>query len=296
MDIKSYINAPISYWELMMLLTRKIWPLKWYLKIFYFIKFGRLPNLSSPVRFSEKLNWEKVYDRNPLYSNVVDKYKVKKIVGDIIGNEYIVPCYGVWNNFDEIDFSKLPEKFILKCTHDSSGIVVCRDKSKIDIAHARKVLSRSLKTNYYWYGREWPYKLASHRIIADELLDDGRTGELQDYKWWCFNGEPKVMYITNKGAAGQVYENFYDMDFNVLDIDHGYPRYQPEYEKPKEFEEMKELARKLSKAYSFIRADFFDIHGKVYFGELTFYDHAGLRPFKENGWDEKLGSWIDLPM
>lgn len=294
MDYKRYFDHPLSIGVSFMVLTRKLWPLKMYLSVLYLIKFKRILNWNKPVRFSEKLNWFKVYDRNPNYSKIVDKYEVKKLVGEIIGKDYIVPCYGAWDDFDQIDFNKLPNSFILKCTHDSSGIYVCKDKGHLDVKKARNILKKSLEKNYYWFGREWPYKNAKKRIIADQLLDDGRKGELQDYKWWCFNGEPKVMYITNKGATGQCYENFYDMDFNILDIDHGFPRFSPEYEKPREFEEMKELARKLSKGFKFIRVDFFDIHGKVYFGELTFYDHAGLRPFKGDNWDIKLGEWINL--
>ena len=156
-------------------------------------------------------------------------------------------------------------------------------------------LEKALSCNYYNHGREWIYKDIEPRIIIDQFLDDGRAGELQDYKWWCFGGEPKVMYITNKGKAGQVYENFYDMDFKPLDIDHGFPRAEPEYYRPKEFDEMRKLATTLSAGIPFVRVDFFDINGKIYFGEFTFYDHAGLRPFVSKEWEKKLGSWITLP-
>ena len=274
--------------------TSCVWPDKMYLSLLYYLRFGKILDLKNPQTFSQKLNWEKIYDRNPLYTKMADKYEVKKHVANIIGDEYVVSNYGVWEKFDQIDFSKLPNQFILKCTHDSSGVVPCKNKASFDLKAAKQIIGRSLRHSYYLEGREWPYKNVRPRIIADMLLDDGRTGELQDYKWWCFNGEPKVMYITNKGIAGQVYENFYDMEFNVLDIDHGFPRIFPEYDKPKEFELMKELAAKLSQDIPFVRVDFFDIHGKVYFGEFTFFDHAGLRPFVSEKWDNILGEWLNL--
>ncbi len=289
----SKFRKPSKIAEGVMVITRKLWPVKWYVSILYRLKFGRTEGgISCAQTFTQKLNRSKVYDRNPEYWKYVDKYEVKSFVAKTIGEEYVVPCYGVWDDFDNIDFDKLPDKFILKCTHDSSGIAICRGKKNFDFENARKKIVKSQNTDYYWYGREWPYKNATRRIIADELLDDGREGELQDYKWWCFNGEPKIMYITNKGKAGKILENFYDMDFNPIDVKRCYPRRTPEYTKPAEFELMKELASKLSKNFKFIRVDFFDIHGKVYFGELTFFDHAGFLPFEDEEWDKKIGTWF----
>ena len=265
-----------------------------YLDLIYACNSGKHLNLENPKTFNDKLNWLKLNDRNPLYSKMVDKYEAKAIAARLIGEEYIVPCYGVWNSFDEIDFDKLPDQFVLKTTHDSSGAVLCKDKASFDKAAAKKAVEESLNNNYYFAGFEWPYDKASHRVLADKLLIDGKRKELQDYKWWCFNGVPKVMYITNKGALQQCEENFYDMDFKPLDIQHGFPRTVPEYDKPEQFEKMKELAGILAQDLPFIRVDFFVVDGKIYFGEFTFFDHAGLRPFADNGWDEKLGSWIIL--
>lgn len=296
--LKNICSRNGMYWFLnyMFIATRslKLFPVTWQLKVEYRCTTGKDLNLKDPKGFNEKLSWRKLYDHNPLYSMMVDKYEAKSIAAKLIGEEYIVPCYGVWNNFDEIDLKKLPNQFILKCTHDSSGIVICRNKNNFDKNSAKKIIDRSLKRNYYHLGFEWPYKDASHRVIADQLLVDDSRKELQDYKWWCFNGEPKVMYITNKGKLEQCEENFYDMEFRPLDINHGFPRTVPEYEKPKQFEKMKELAGILSQKIPFIRIDFFVVNDKIYFGEFTFFDHAGLRPFTENGWDEKLGSWIEL--
>lgn len=271
----------------------KIFPVKWQLYFTYRCAHGKSPHFDNPITFNEKLAWRKLYAHNPLYSKMVDKYEAKQIVAKLIGEEYIVPCYGVWNSFDEIDFYKLPDHFILKCTHDSSGIVLCKDRA-FNKEEAKAIIDKSLSVDYYQKSFEWPYKNVSHRVLADKLLVDGKRKELQDYKWWCFGGEPKVMYITNKGKFQQCEENFYDMDFIPLDIDHGFPRTIPEYQKPAQFEKMKELAKILSQDIPFVRVDFFVVDGKIYFGEFTFFDHAGMRPFKDNGWDEKLGSWIEL--
>lgn len=278
------------------ILTRslKIFPVKWQLYFTYRCAHGKSPHFNNPTTFNEKLAWRKLYAHNPFYSKMVDKYEAKSIAAQLIGEEYIVPCYGVWNSFDDIDFDKLPDQFILKCTHDSSGIVLCKDKATFNKEDAKAVIEKSLKTDYYQKSFEWPYKDAPHRVLADKLLVDGKRKELQDYKWWCFNGEPKVMYITNKGKYQQCEENFYDMNFKPLDIDHGFPRTVPEYNKPAQFEKMKELARILSQNIPFVRVDFFVVDDKIYFGEFTFFDHAGMRPFKNNGWDEKLGTWIEI--
>lgn len=269
-------------------------PVKLQLQIEYRCIMGKNLNLKNPIGFNEKLTWRKLYDHNPLYSKMVDKYEAKSIASKLIGDEYIVPCYGVWDSFDDIDFEKLPNQFILKVTHDSSGIVLCKDKDTFDKDAAKKIIDESLKTNYYLKGFEWPYKNASRRVLADKLLIDGNRKELQDYKWWCFNGEPKVMYITNKGVLQQCEENFYDMEFKPLDINHGFPRTIPEYEKPDQFEKMKELAGILAQNIPFVRVDFFVVEGKIYFGEFTFFDHAGLRPFRDNAWDKKLGSFMEI--
>lgn len=267
-------------------------PSKLFLEICYYGRTGEKLNLNHPVKFNDKLNWLKIHDKNPRYTLLADKYEVKKIVASIIGERYVVPCYGVWNSFDEIDFEKLPEKFVLKGTHDSSGATVCTGKSTFDFSKAKEKFDAIMKRNWYYEWREWPYKNIKPRIIADEFLDDGREGELQDYKFWCFNGEPKVMYMTNKGK--QIFENFYDMNFAPLDINHGFSRVSPEYQKPHNFELMIELAKKLSVDIPFVRVDFFNINSKVYFGEFTFYDWGGQRPFVSKEWDIKLGNWIRL--
>ena len=269
-------------------------PDKQYIKMIFRGKLGYKLNLKNPQTFNEKLNWFKLYNRQPLYTSLADKYAVKKYVADKIGEQYVVKNLGVWNSFDDIDFDSLPNQFVLKCTHDSSGALVCRDKSTFDMKSAKEKLDFVMKMNYFYACREWPYKNIPHRIIADELLDDHSGKELNDYKFWCFNGKPTYMYCTVKTAKDAIYENFYDMAFKPAMINHGWPRRSPEFEKPAAFEEMKELAAKLSEGIPFVRIDFFYVEGKVYFGEYTFFDWAGLQPFDKKEQDLELGKLIDL--
>lgn len=273
--------------------TARIWPNDLYLKLRFRLNGGQYNlNLKSPSTFNEKLNWNKLFDHNPLWTKLADKYEVKQFVKEVIGEQYVVPNYAVWDKFEDINFDSLPNQFVLKSTHDSGGATICKDKSKIDIAEIKKEFHKVQKKNYYWPKREWVYKDIKPRIIADKLLDDHSGRELRDYKFLCFNGEPHYMYITNKGAV--IEENFYNMNFQPVMIDHGFPRTKPEYEKPATFELMIDLCRKLLSKLnvSFVRIDFFSIDGKVYFGEFTFYDWAGLRPFTDIEWDKRLGSMI----
>ena len=268
----------------------KVIPDEVYIQIIARLRFGKSFDLKNPKTFNEKLNWLKLHDRNPKYTLMADKHAVKDYVREIIGEEYVVPCYGVYENGNLIDFNSLPPKFVLKCTHDSSGAIICKDRETFNQDAAINFINRCLKKNNFWHLREWVYKDISPRVIVDQLLDDGSGHELRDYKFWCFNGIPRVMYITNK--AQNIYENFYDMDFKAIDINHGFKRQKPEYEKPKQFELMKQLASKLSKDIPFVRVDFFNIGQKVYFGEFTFYDWGGFRPFNNMQTDLMLGKML----
>lgn len=263
-----------------------------YLQLMFLAKEGAWLNLKTPVTFNEKLNWLKNHYHKPIFTQMVDKYEAKALVSKMIGGGYIVPCLGIWDSFDEINFENLPDSFVLKATNDSSGAIVCNDKRELNIDSCRRRLNRSLKSNYYYSFREWPYLNVQPRIIAEQLLVD-ETGEvLRDYKFWCFDGIPTYMYITVK--TDNVYENFYDMEFNPVNIDHRFPRAVPEFEKPKCFELMKELASKLSKGLPFIRIDFYQVGNKVYFGEFTFYDWGGMRRFKTKKQDIELGKLLNI--
>lgn len=287
-----YFNDPLRGLNGLMLETCRLWPDKLYLSTLYRIRFGRKMNWSNPQTFCEKLNWSKIYDRKALYTKMADKYAVKEYVAGIIGKDYVVENYGVYDRWEDIDFTILPEQFVIKGTHDSGGAFVCRSKDTFDFEGTRRIVTQYLNTNYYYHLREWPYKNINPRIIIDKFLDDHTGKELRDYKWWCFNGKPTYMYCTIKGA--NIYENFYDMDFNPVNINHGFPRHVPEFQKPSQFELMKELAAKLSVGIPFVRVDFFQVEEKVYFGEFTFYDWGGMRPFSNFEMDLKLGQLIDL--
>lgn len=266
---------------------------KTYLSLLYFSSFWRFMNWKTPTTFNEKMTWLKLKNRKELYTTLADKFEVKKYVEDVIGKEYVVENYAVVDKWEDINFDELPEKFVMKCTHDSGGAFRCLNKETFVNGETKTKIENNLKTSTFKRTREWPYKDIKPRIIIDKFLDDHTGTELRDYKFWCFNGRPVYMYCTIK--ASNVFENFYDMDFNVVDIDHGFKRHVPEFEKPSQFEKMKELASKLSKDIPFVRVDFFEVDGKVYFGEFTFFDWGGLKPFKKN-WDLKLGNLLKLPI
>lgn len=289
---KRALTDPMHDYYLFLVRTSKWWSDESFVKRMYWARTGQHLNLDNPTTFTEKQNWLKLHDHNPLYTLLADKYRVKEYVKDQIGEEYVVPCLGCWERVDDIDFDLLPSQFVLKCNHNSGGAVICKDKRSLKVESAKERLQRSYNDDFFKYSRVWPYKNIKRCILADKYLDDHMGTELRDYKWWCFNGEPRVMYITNKSK--DIFENFYDMEFNALDITHGYRRITPEITKPAEFELMKQLAAKLSSGIPFVRVDFFDIEGHVYFGEFTFYDWGGMKPLSDK-WEKKLGELIELP-
>ena len=268
-----------------------------YLRYVYWRCMGKWLNLSNPQTFNEKLQWLKLHDRNPLYTMLVDKYAVKKWAADKIGEQYIIPTLGVWKHFDEIDFDKLPVQFVLKTTHDSGGVVICHDKNTFDKQAARKKLEKSLKTNFYYMGREWPYKDVPRKIIAEKFMVDEQTHELRDYKFFCFNGTPKMLFIATdrQNPTEETKFDFYDMDFNHLPFTNGHPNSHKPIAKPETFDEMVKLAAILSKNIPHVRVDLYEINGKVYFGELTFSHWSGFVKFEPHEWDKKIGDLLKLP-
>lgn len=265
-----------------------------FLQIKYRYKFNKKLDLKKPQTFNEKLQWLKLYDRNPEYTKMVDKYEAKKYVANIIGEEYIIPTLGVYDKFEDINFATLPNQFVIKCTHDSGGLIICKDKTKLNIKEARKKINKSLKRNYFYTGREWPYKNVKPRIIAEQYMVDESGTELKDYKFFCFNGEPKLLFVAKDRPYATKF-NYYDMDFKKLPFKQHYKNFNDYIEKPKGFEKMIELSRKLSKDIPHVRVDFYDINGKVYFGELTFYHLSGFEKFEPEEWDRKLGDMLELP-
>ena len=267
------------------------------LKIQYRIKMGRRLNLKNPKRFSEKLQWLKLYDRKPEYTKMVDKIAAKDYVASIIGNQYIIPTLGTWNHFDEIDFDTLPDKFVLKTNHGGGGsaVVICKDKSKFNKNRAKAILEHSLKHSVYSNLREWPYKNVKPMILAEQLLE-GNENEIPDYKIFCFNGEPKFCQVIS-GRKTKMCIDFFDHEWihQPFHEPRDFPFASLEPQKPEHFEIMWEMARKLSKGHPFFRVDFYDINKELFFGELTFFPTSGMGGFDPDDYDEILGNMISLP-
>ena len=265
-------------------------------------RMGYSLDLENPKTFNEKLQWLKLHDHNPLYTTMVDKYAVKKYVSDKIGEQYIIPTFGVWEHFDEIDFDKLPNQFVLKCTHDSGSVVVVSDKSKLDKAAAKYKLENGLRYNYYYTCYEWPYKNVPPRIIAEKFMVDEKQSEsgmdnMTDYKFMCFNGIVRCVFTcTDRRSDDGLKVTFFDNDWKQLPFERHYPAAAAgSIKRPNQFGLMKQLAEKLSENIPFVRVDFYEINNQVYFGELTFYPGAGMEEFSPEKYDYILGEWIKLP-
>lgn len=268
---------------------------KQYLDIMYRAVFNKRINWKNPVTYNEKLQWLKIYDRKPEYSVMVDKYEVKKYVASKIGEDYIIPTLGVWDKFDEIDFDKLPDQFVLKCTHDSGGLVIVTDKQKLNIEAARRKIEGCLKRNYYWKGREWPYKNVKPRIIAEKYLVDESNSELKDYKIYNFGGTPKFIEV-DYDRFREHKRNIYSINWDYMDVVMQYPNDSSRsISKPEALEIMLKAAEDLSKGIPHLRTDFYSINDKIYFGEMTFFSSGGFMKFSPDVWDKILGDWIKLP-
>lgn len=269
-----------------------------YLKRKFKVAMRKELDLENPKTFSEKLQWLKLYDRKPEYTMMVDKYLVRNYIAETIGEEYLIPLLGVWDDPDEIDFDSLPDRFVLKCNHNSGlGMYICRDKSKMDIKAVKAALRKGLRQDYYLSGREWPYKDVPRKIVAEQYMEDTETAELRDYKFFCFDGEVKALFIASErqSATEETKFDFFDADFNHLPFTNGHPNARVLPQKPRQFEKMKELAAILSKGIPQVRVDFYEVNGRIYFGELTFSHWSGMVPFDPEEWDYTFGSWIKLP-
>lgn len=261
-----------------------------YLKRKFKVCMGKELNLVEPKTFNEKLQWLKLNNRNPDYTNFVDKYLVKDIVSKKIGSEYIIPTIGVWSNETEIKFKDLPNEFVLKCTHDSGGVIVCTDKQKFDIESAKKQLRMSLRRDFYLKGREWPYKNVTRRIIAEKYMGK----DMNDYKFMCFDGKVRCSFVCTERNSNGLKVTFFDNDWNKLPFERHYPKSEKKIIRPRNFDKMIELAEILSKDIPFVRVDFYEVDGKVYFGELTFFPGNGFEEFSPETADYELGNWINL--
>lgn len=268
---------------------------KTYLKIYFKCKMGYKLNLKNPQTFNEKLQWLKLYDRNPEYTKMVDKYEVREYIKEKIGEEYLIPLIGVYDKFDDIDFDELPNQFVIKCNHDSGGLVICKDKGKLNIEETRKKINKSLKRNYYYSGREWPYKNVKPRIIIEKYMEDSNKSDLIDYKLFCFNGIPKIVLVcSERFSSSNMCETWFDMNWKLIDMTESGHRVDSTISKPKQLKKMVELSKKLSKNIPFIRVDWYEIGDKLYFGELTFYPASGFEKFELKEWNKKIGDMLSI--
>lgn len=293
------MNASIFFNAILHKLSPLILSDRVYISREYRIITGRKLNVKRPSLFCEKLQWLKLYDRKEIYHDMVDKVDAKKFIANVIGDEYNIPTIGVWDSFEEIDFDMLPEQFVLKGTFDSASYYICTDKSKIDKFEVKKRLYKNWNRDYYLYSREWPYKGLKKRIIAEPLLKDPDCPYLRDFKFYCFNGEPKIFYITSdKGGTLPTRQDFFDIEGNHLEIQDKHYTSNPITTPalPKQMDLMVDLSRKLSKDTYHLRVDFYEIEGKVYCGELTFYEAGGYCEFVPEKYNKILGDWIKLPI
>lgn len=261
-----------------------------YIKAMYYLRNRKKLNLDNPTTYFEKINWLKLHDRRPIYTTMTDKYLVKKYVSDIIGEEYIIPTLNVWDSADEIDFNKLPDQFVLKCTHDSGSTVICKNKKKFEFEKARAYLKKCQKKNYYKLSREWPYKNIKPRIICEKYI----KGIVDNnYKFFCFNGKVKFLYVA---PYREKTSDYFDAEFNHIDGIHNVFHNEADKmpKKPDTFEKMRELAEKLSEGYPELRIDFYDDHGTIYFGEITLFQEGGFAPWIPDKWNYIFGEYIDL--
>lgn len=276
----------------------KLLPDDLFIIIKYYYRLRRIPNLKNPTSFTEKMQWLKLYNRKPIMTQMVDKYAAKQLVASIVGEQYIIPTLGVWDNPYEIDFEKLPNQFVLKCTHNSGGLIICRDKSSLDIKTSLKKLQNSLKGDYFYCNREWPYKNVKKRIIAEQFMEEKGKNDLIDYKFFCFNGVPKYCQVIRDRNTKETID-FYDMNWNHQEFVGLNPKVRngvTPVAKPKQLDEMICICEKLATVSPFTRVDLYSINNKVYFGEITFYPATGMGVFTPSEWNYKLGNMIDLTL
>lgn len=281
----------------------RILPDEWYLQIQYYYKLKKFINFRNPKTFNEKLQWLKINDRKPEYTKLVDKLAVKEFITDTIGKEYIIPTLGVWTDVKDIDFDNLPDQFVLKANHDSGSVVVCRDKKKFDKEKAIEKLSRAMKRNFYWYGREWSYKdvkpcIFAEQYMEDDVKDDNLPEGLVDFKYFCFNGEPKFLYVSKGSEKHDTARlSFYDLDGKEMPFNRNdYSGPMGDYKFPANFHEMTCLAGKIASNIRspFARVDLYSISNHIYFSEITLYPASGLLPFVPDEWDLKLGEMLKI--
>lgn len=296
--IARWVKDPHRFLNGLLLSIGPIFPDRIFMSFMVRNRCGYWPNWKNPTTFNEKLQWLKLYNRRPEYTTMVDKYAVKEYVANIIGEEFIIPTLGVWDKPEEIEWDLLPNQFVLKTTHGggNTGVVICKDKATFSREKAIEKLNKSLKQDIYKKLREWPYKNVPRRILAEKYIEPRtKTKDLPDYKFFCFDGNVRALFVGSERQSGNVKFDYYDSDFNHLDLVQVHQMSGKVQKKPECFERMKEVASELSKGIPHVRIDLYDVDGKVYFGEMTFFHHGGIVPFHPERWDYIFGSWLKLP-
>lgn len=270
-------------------------PDKMHISFYFRAHMGYWMNWDCPGSFNEKIQWLKLYDRKPEYTIMADKIAVKKYVSEKLGPEYVIPLLDVYENPEEIDFERLPDRFVLKCSHNSGkGVVICRDRAGLDIGGVKRELNDGLDRNFYMFGREWVYKDIPRKILAEKYMED-ETGELRDFKVFNFNGEPRLIQVDSKRFSGHR-RNLYSVDWEYINVEYEYPSSPDiQIQKPRCLHDILKAAEVLSRGIPFVRTDFYVVNDKVYFGEMTFYPECGHGKFVPDTFDKELGSWLNLP-
>ncbi len=250
-----------------------------YLKFRFIIRVKRKLDLNNPETFNDKLQWLKLHDRNPKYPDMTDKLSARKMFADKFGEEYLVPLLGVWDDVEDIDFDKLPNQFVLKCSHDSGSFLICKDKNTFNIKKAKKHFKRKLKQNYFYKAREWSYKELKPKIMCEKYITDGTKVGLKDYKIFCFHGEPKFIRIQDIAAKGTL-KRSYDLNWKRIKDDMGFLLDDFTDKKPAKFDKMIEMTRVFSEGFIHLRMDFYYVDDKIYFGEMTLYHGSGMNWFR----------------
>lgn len=298
--ILEYLKNPVRLGDALVRRFGQWLPDSAYIKLRYRFQMGKSLNLKRPKTFNEKLQWLKIHDRNPDYTKMVDKILVKNYVSEVIGSEYVVPILGVWNRPEDIDWDILPNQFVLKTNHGggNTGVVICRDKGSFNKLRAVEKLNKSLEQDVYYNLREWPYKNIQKKVFAEQYVESAPgEGDLPDYKFFCFDGKVRALFVATdrQNPNEEVKFDFFDSEYNHLPFKQGHENARILPHKPRSFEEMKQIAAKLSYGIPHVRVDFYEVNGRPLFGELTFYHFAGMVPFDPEEWDFRFGEWLRLP-
>lgn len=298
-SILSYIHNPRSLCLAILKKNARLFPDKLYLQLRYYFEMGKILHLRNPRTFNEKLQWLKLYNRKDIYTTMVDKLAVKKLVSLKLSEDYIIPTLGVWDKPEDIDFAALPDKFVLKTTHGggNTGVIICKDKSLLNTAQTLSVLSASMRSDIYYGYREWPYKNVPRKIIAERYMENTANEPLNDYKFMCFNGKVICSFIcSGRNTQNGLRVTFFDRNWKKMPFSRHYQSAEYEIPIPKTYSRMIEVAESLSKDIPFVRVDLYEIKGKIYFGELTFFPGSGFEEFTPEEWDYKLGNYLKLPI